>query len=300
MNLVLSLTTLVMALAPIPSLNARLVNQFESQAFPPPLSASLPAYQQDAVPHKISEAPLQLGAGSAYAVDLDSNQTLYSVRSNEKRPIASITKLATALVILSSHEPIEIITVPTLPAYQPGDEVVGLQPGMKFTIRDMMAALLIQSGNDAADALAINESGSREAFATKMNQLMERWGIVDAHFSNPSGLNDTNNGASAEALAKIGALALQNDLIRELIKIPAATITAQDGRPFQLNTTNQLLHSSTFSGIKTGYTLASGQCFIGLTTIQGHQVITVILGSQDRFGESKLLADWINTTYRWQ
>ncbi|HUC20404.1 MAG TPA: serine hydrolase [Candidatus Polarisedimenticolaceae bacterium] len=300
MNLLLNIASLLLALIPLPALNVHLAQQLESQTLTRPLSASLPEYQISPIPVKVADKPLRLTAASAYAVDLASNQTLYSSHASELRPIASITKLVTALVILGGHDPNEIITIPPLPAYTAGDELAGLQPGMRLSVRDLLAALLIKSGNDAADALAINDSGSREAFAAKMNQFVSRWGITEAHFSNPSGLSDVDNGAAAESLAKIGSLALRNETITQLIKTPNTAITASDGRTLKLTTTNQLLLSNKFYGIKTGYTLAAGQCFIGLTTIQGHQVITVILGSQDRFGESRLLADWINKTYRWQ
>ncbi|HEX7259638.1 MAG TPA: serine hydrolase, partial [Candidatus Saccharimonadia bacterium] len=277
MNLLLNIVSLLIALAPLPALNAHVVEQLESRTYPSPVSETMPDYQASTIPIKVVTVPLQLTASSAYAIDLDSNQTLYSSRSEVERPIASITKIVTALVILESHNPSEIITIPTLPAYSLGDELSGFQPGMQLSINDMLTALLVQSGNDAADALAIIDSGSREAFANKMNRFVDRWSITGAHFSNPSGLVETGNGASAEALAKIGSLALRNPTVTRLIKMPNATITAKDGRALRVTTTNQLLLSGRFSGIKTGYTLVAGQCFIGLTTIQGHQVITVIL-----------------------
>jgi D-alanyl-D-alanine carboxypeptidase (penicillin-binding protein 5/6) len=113
-------------------------------------------------------------------------------------------------------------------------------------------------------------------------------------------LNDINNAASAQAVAQISQFILRNPSLRELVGTGATSIRSQQGRVLNLAPTNQLLQSGRFDGIKTGYTLAAGQCFVGLTTVQGHEVITVILGSSDRFGDTLLLTNWINRNYIWQ
>ena len=267
----------------------------------PPPPVTQPAYTAPSIPVKIATPTTpQLTAASAYAVDLSSGTVLYSSHADTQRPIASITKLATALVIAQQYQPTDTITVPQLPAYVAADETLGLKAGEKFTVHDLLAALMINSEDDAADALAIATSGSGTAFATHMNQLMASWGIANAHFSNPSGLVDANNGASAHAVAQIAELALRNPTIKQLVATPSLTIHDSAGQAFTLTTTDQLLQNGQFQGIKTGYTPAAGNCFVGLTTIQGHSVITVVLDSQDRFGDSQQLADWINQTYQWQ
>jgi len=190
--------------------------------------------------------------------------------------------------------------VPKLPEYQPADEKIGLQEGAKLTMHDLMAALLVNSANDAADTLAISISGSRENFASEMNRVMEDWGIDDAHFSNPSGLSDTDNAASAKALAQIGKLAIRNKTIAKLVQTQTTTIKDDKGHQYKLTSTDKLLQKGGYKGIKTGYTPAAGECFVGLTTVQGHPVITVVLGSHDRFGDTQKLVSWINTTYQWQ
>jgi D-alanyl-D-alanine carboxypeptidase (penicillin-binding protein 5/6) len=269
-------------------------------SFTAPAKVAEPAYQPVVVPIKTGTTTLQLSATSAYAVDLDSGTTLYALHADTQRPIASVTKLATALVIARQYQDGDIITVPQLPVYQPADEIMGLQKGERFTVHDLLSALLINSEDDAADALGIATSGSQAAFAVQMNRLLSAWGVTEAHFSNPSGLTDAGNGASAKAVAQIAELALQNPTIKQLVATPAATIHDTAGRSFTLTTTDTLLQSDQFQGIKTGYTPAAGECFVGLTTIQGHPVMTVVLGSQNRFGDTQQLADWINQNYRWQ
>lgn len=251
------------------------------------------------IPVRQSNSSLELKAPAAYAIDAATGQTLYSKDADTQRPIASVTKLVTALVILQSHKLSESVTIPRLPAYGPYDELLGLKPGEVFTVRDLLAAALINSANDAADSLAIIDSGSREIFAAKMNSYLAAWGISNAHFSNPTGLIDAGNGASPRALARIALLALKHPEIRQTAGQNGGVITDAAGQSFNLKPTNVLLSGGRFHGIKTGYTLAAGGCFVGLATVNGQEVITVVLGSPDRFGDSLKLTDWIQTNYTW-
>jgi D-alanyl-D-alanine carboxypeptidase (penicillin-binding protein 5/6) len=241
-----------------------------------------------------------LAAKGITAVDVASGTVLLNQSSTTKLPIASLTKMVTALVIISRHNLTDTITIPSLPIYQPEDERIGLVAGEQYSVQDLLRALLIQSANDAADSLAIADAGSGPAFAARMNAKMSQWGITDAHFTNPSGLSDTDNFASATALAKIANLLLTNAFLRQTVAQQTATVTAHAGRQLNLATTNQLLLANRFYGIKTGYTAAAGECFVGLTRIDGHEVVTVVLGSNDRFGVTQTLADWITRSWQWQ
>jgi D-alanyl-D-alanine carboxypeptidase len=136
-------------------------------------------------------------------------------------------------------------------------------------------------------------------FTARMNAKMAQWGISDTHFASASGLQDTNNYASAAALSKIAGLALANPNIRDIVKLTNATISSSAGRVFNLTSTNELLAGGEFYGIKTGYTPAAGECFVGLTRINGHEVVTVVLGAGDRFGATQTLANWISRNWQW-
>lgn len=260
------------------------------------------AYTPVSIPEKVGTADeaSTVSALSWYAVDVDSGVELGARQPDTERPIASITKLATALVFVHDHAMAQPVTVPTLPAYAPDDEIIGLKAGEQFSAHDLLSALLINSADDSADALALADSGNQTTFVAKMNRLIATWGIKNARFSNPSGLVDSGNGASARAVAQLARLTLHNSALRQLVMTKSVTIRDRAGQSYTLMTTDQLLQSGGFSGIKTGYTEAAGQCFVGLTTIRGHQVITVVLGSQDRFGDTAKLADWISHTYQWQ
>lgn len=252
------------------------------------------------VPIQTDATPPNLPTGSYIAVDSASGEVLFAQDAAKRRPIASTTKIMTALVIMSRHDVTDVVTIPALPTYQTGEVRAGLVAGERYTIASLLEALLILSANDAADALAIIDAGSITKFAARMNAKANEWGIKDVRFASPSGLVDTGNYATAEALVKISRLLLTNAYLRQVIGTSSSTITSESGRQIQLNTTNQLLPSGKFYGIKTGYTQAAGECFVGLTRINGHEVITVALGSPDRFGASQALADWITTHWTWQ
>ena len=198
------------------------------------------------IPIQTGSASLHLDSSSAYAIDVATGTVLYAQDPAAKRPIASVTKIITCLVILSRHSVDEQVTVPTLPTYQTADEVMGLVPGEHFRLGDLVTAALVQSANDAAEALAIIDAGSMAKFEVRMNAKMTQWGITGTHFSSPSGLKDEGNYATAEALARIGALALANPTIRDAIKLTTANVTSGAGRTFNFTNTNDLLATGNF------------------------------------------------------
>lgn len=251
------------------------------------------------LPIRMSTEAANINAPSALALDLATGTVLYSKNAAAKRPIASVTKLITALVILSRHKPEELATLPALPPYGPYDERLGLAAGETYRIGDLVQAALIKSGNDAADALALYDAGTMPRFAAQMNTKMSQWGISDTRFNNPTGLIDDGNYSTAEALGKIAGLALTNPFIRQTIAKSEGTITSTGGHTISFTSTNKLLATGQFYGIKTGYTPAAGECFVGLTRVNGHEVVTVILGSTDRFGATQDLTNWISRNYQW-
>ncbi len=255
--------------------------------------------EPSALPIQASTEPLALNATAAIAIDRSTATVLYSKNASAKLPIASVTKIVTALVILSRHSPGDTVTIPTLPDYPTAAETAGLFPGDNFRLSSLLEAMLVPSANDAADALAIWDAGSVTKFAARMNAKMSEWGIVGARFSNASGLQDEGNYASASALAKIAGLLLANRDLATIVTHTSISLTSGQGRTYNLKTTNDLLASGTFYGIKTGYTPAAGECFVGLTRTGGHDVITVVLGAGDRFGATTTLTNWISRTWQW-
>ena len=261
------------------------------------------SYYAPSVPQRVAATPtppLVTPDVTVYAVDAATMTPLYAQNETTPRPVASITKLMTLLVVLSDHNTGDKVTVGKLPTYDPSDELMGLSAGQVFSVKDLATAALVASANDAADALAIADAGSESAFISKMNLRATEWGITGAHFNSATGLTDQGNLISAVALAKIAKLALVNPTIRDLVKLPAATISDSAGHSYTLKTTNDLLAAGQFYGIKTGYTDAAGQCFVGLARINGHTIITVVLGSNNRFDDTTRLVNWIQGAWQWQ
>lgn len=238
-------------------------------------------------------------ARSVLAVDLTTAQPLFEKNADEQLPIASITKLIAVMVILRDHSLTETVTIPALPAYGPADSKLGLVAGQQFTVAELLEAALVPSANDSADALAIWDSGTIEAFTVKMNDLVKTWGISGPKFASASGLNDAGNHASARDLAKLAKIALTNAEIRRLAATPQTSVSDLSGRAYQSYSTNRLLGTIGVKGLKTGYTLAAGQSFMALADIEGHEVITVVLNSPDRFAETARLIGWIERTWQW-
>ena len=265
----------------------------------PKLAPSAPI-AADPVPVQTGNEPLDLNASSAVAVDTTTGTVLYSFNPNQKRPIASITKLVTCMVVLSRHGVNDKVTIGKLPTYQTADETLGLEAGQVFTVGDLVKAALIQSADDSADALAIYDAGSTNAFAARMNSLMNEWGITNTHFASASGLQDENNYSTASSLVKIGELAMTNPTIRADVDETTDTITDSAGQFYNLATIDQLLYTGTFYGIKTGYTEGAGESFVGITRVDGHQVVTVVLDANDRFGSTQTLVNWIGRNWAWR
>lgn len=252
------------------------------------------------LPVHTGDQPLALApTSSVYAFDRASGTALFSQLADTRRPIASVTKIVTALVVLDRHQPTDLVTIGALPDYDVAAETLGLRSGEVYTVGDLVTMTLLPSANDAADALAVYDAGSIAAFSERMNAKMATWGITDTHFSNPSGLVDTNNFASARALARIAQLVLAQPFLKATIALPTAKLTSSTGRTFNVTSTNKLLASDKFYGIKTGYTEAAGECFIGLTKVDGHEIVTVLLGADDRFGETRTLVNWIGREWTW-
>ncbi len=282
-----------------PNFHNRLTNQITNSS---PTSQSLtarPNLRPVALPVRTGNTTLTIGAASAIAVDATTMQVLYAKDAGTRRPIASITKLATALVLLSQHDPDETVIIPDLPTYGSDDAVIGLRAGESFRLYDLVQALLIPSAGDAADGLAVWDAGSATAFTAKMNAMMRRWQIDDMHFSNASGIVDHDNYATATSLARLGQLALASTAIKQTVSLRQTNITNAAGKVYSLQTTNDLLANSSYHGIKTGYTVAAGGCFMGLATINGHEVITVVLGANDRFAETRAMTNWIGNNWQW-
>lgn len=242
-----------------------------------------------------------LSASAYLALDLQTATTLISKNAAERRSIGSITKLMTALIVLTENNPNDIVTVPREATKVDGSRI-WLAEGEKITVRDLLYGMLIHSGNDAAYTLAIYNSGSVEAFVKKMNKKAEQLELTGTHFGNPAGLDRADNYSTAQDIALLASFAYRESFIRHVVGISSMTIKSVNGKfTHELKNTNILLEKDPrFKGFKTGHTLEAGYSFVGLALLKNNtQILTVVLDSPDRFKESQMLVDWAQNAFIW-
>jgi serine-type D-Ala-D-Ala carboxypeptidase (penicillin-binding protein 5/6) len=220
-------------------------------------------------------------------------------RSTERRlPVASITKLMTVLVALEHARPDDVVTVgPDASAV--GESTVHLRPGERLTVRDLVEAALIQSANDAANALADHVGeGDRARFVELMNERARGLGLADTHFVRPDGLDVAGHYSSARDVTRLARIAMRSPLVRQIVARRSETIAG--GR--RLHTWNDLLGSFPgLIGVKTGHTSSAGWCQVAAARGRGVTVYATVLGSRTRAGRNEDLAEllaWGISRYR--
>jgi D-alanyl-D-alanine carboxypeptidase (penicillin-binding protein 5/6) len=230
-------------------------------------------------PHAAAaEAPPATSGVAAIVVDARTGEAMYGKRAARPRPIASATKLMTALLTLERTELDDVF--PAAPyAASPVESQIGLEPGERMTVRDLLTALLLESANDAAVTLAEGVAGSREAFVREMNRRAVELGLRDTSYANPIGFDDPDNYSSARDLARLAHRLLQNRVFARIANLPTATLRS-GARPRTIDNRNGLVERYPFvSGVKTGHTMGAGYVLIGSGEARGARVITVTLGA---------------------
>jgi serine-type D-Ala-D-Ala carboxypeptidase (penicillin-binding protein 5/6) len=229
-----------------------------------------------------SAEPPRVDAAAAALGDLDSGEVLWQRRGGERRPIASITKIMTALLVLETAEPREVVTASASAAGQAGAEL-GLEAGEEVPVRDLLLALMLQSANDAAVALAEHVAGSVEAFVDGMNRRARELGLPDTRFASPNGLDDSGY-SSARDLVALTAEAFEEPGFGRIVSTTFHRIPDPDqgDDPRRIQNRNALLWLYPGAvGVKTGYTAAAGFCLVAAADRSGLRLVGVVLGSPD-------------------
>lgn len=230
-----------------------------------------------------------IAATAAIVIDLNSGQTLFAKNSDEPLPIASLTKLMTALVVREKFALSEVVQVSAKAAHTPPAKI-WLRPGEKISVQALLRALLIRSANDAAFALA--EKLGFDEFITTMNQKGTQLGLKNSHFSNPAGFDDPENFSTARELALIAQVFWRDNFLREIVGNDQGTVFSIDQKiEHDFGSTNRLFNSFlNIQGLKTGFTEAAGECFAGVNRLpNGHEILAIVLNSPNRFQEVKAL-----------
>lgn len=239
-----------------------------------------------------------ISAQAALAVDLGSGVTLYEKNPDEPLLPASTTKIITALVSLDYYPLDKILRVGDVAV---AGQKMGLVKGEEISVQDLLSGLLIYSANDAAEALAQNYPGGREAFITVMNIKARQLGLEGSVFKNPSGLDGGGHLSTARDLVRLSSVAIKNETFAQIVATKEEVVKSQDGKiSHKLVNLNKLVGEvEGVLGVKTGWTENARENLVTYIDRDGHRVMIALLGSQDRFGETKELIEWIFENYEW-
>lgn len=262
---------------------------------------------------RASPAPA-ITAHAAALVDVETGRVLWSLDGNRRLPMASTTKMMTALLATELAGPDEVATA------QPRDLVGGssidLRPGERLTLEQLLYGALIPSGNDAAVTIAdyvgrehLGGAGDRgiDAFVRAMNAKAKKLGLKNSRFQNPNGFDAPNHYSSALDLARLGREVLRDPLLSKIVgtaryRVTGYTSTGRGRTPIyhQVETTNDLLGAYRgVDGIKTGTTSSAGEVLVASAKRGNPGLIAVVLGATDRFGDARALLNWGFSTYKW-
>ena len=225
---------------------------------------------------------LEVNAEAAVVMDADSGRLLYAQNPDKRLANASTTKIMTALLTLEQPDQDRYFTVDS-DAIQVEGTTMGLQPGDSVTLHQLAAGMLLPSGNDAANAAAVEIAGSEEAFVRLMNQRAAELGLENTQYRNPSGLDAEGHYSSARDLAALAAHALETEDFADIVS--KQEIRMAFGNPpynRSLYTTNKLLERYPYAiGVKTGYTDDAGLCLVTAAEKDGTRLIIVTLNGKD-------------------
>jgi len=242
--------------------------------------------------------PLDLKSNVALVLDQANSEVLFEKNSNIALPIASITKLMTALVVVEAKQDMdEILTVTDDDVDREKFSSSRLRVGTAMSRANMLHIALMSSENRAASALGRNYPGGRAAFVEAMNAKARELGMNDTHYVDSNGLSKMNV-ASARDLAKLAMAAYQYPMLRQFSTDAKATVDLSNGRPMQFGTTNHLVANPDWTiGLqKTGFINEAGRCLLMQAVIEGRSVIMVFLdskGTQSRTADAGRMRKWL-------
>lgn len=229
-------------------------------------------------------------AQAAIIMDSDSKKILYEKNAFLRFAPASTVKIMTALVALESYELNQILTVKT-EVWIPSR--MGLVKGEEISFENLLYGLLLNSGNDAALAIAENYPGGELVFIERMNEKAKALQLQNTYFADAAGLNDDENFTSAHDLAILAAQALKNPVFSRVVSVKEITVFDKSGKvAHSLTNLNRLLGRLGVTGIKTGTSPGAGEVLVASSQQNGHTIIAVVIKSENRFADSSKLIEW--------
>ncbi|KAF0195530.1 MAG: D-alanyl-D-alanine carboxypeptidase (penicillin-binding protein 5/6) [Bacillota bacterium] len=234
-----------------------------------------------------------LSAKAGILMDVNSGEVLYGKNIHQRLPIASLTKIMTALLAAESGKLDDIVTVhPGATKVEPS--AIWFVPGEKISLSDLVYGLMLRSGNDAALAIAYYLAESVDSFSEMMNAKAVELGAHNTKFRNPHGLSNQNHFSTAYDLALITRAALLNPFVHQVVAVKRYESPWEGhNQPRVWHNKNRLLQlMSAADGVKTGWTQAAGHCLASSATKGGWQLLGIVLDSPDHYGENRALLEW--------
>lgn len=252
----------------------------------PTLSAITPVIKSTG----FEEYDISISADKAILIDKETGLVLYSKNADKIAGMASTTKILTAIIVLENMSLKDEITITKDSVGIEGSSIY-LSEGEIFTVEDLLYGLLLESGNDVATALAIGVSGNLEKFSELMNETAEKIGMKNSNFVNPHGLSDELHYTTARDMSILASYAMNNDTFRKIVSTEKITIKPLNNEHIRYcSNHNKLLGDyEGITGIKTGYTKATGRCLVSSAIKNDTELICVTLNSPDNWNDHKKL-----------
>jgi serine-type D-Ala-D-Ala carboxypeptidase (penicillin-binding protein 5/6) len=222
--------------------------------------------------------PASVQAPSAIVLEVSTGEVACEREARRRRAVASTVKLMTALLTLERAELSDSFRAARYSAL-PVESKIGLQPGERMRVRDLLRGLLVESANDAAVTLAEGVAGSRRAFVRAMNARARQLGLADTHYANEIGLDEAGSHSSARDLARLATVLRTNPFFRRTVDSPAVTLRSGARTRTFRNRNRLVLRYDWVNGVKTGHTRAAGYVLVGSGRQNGKQLVSVVLGT---------------------
>jgi len=235
------------------------------------------------LPGSAAASPPSFDARAWILIDARDGSVIADKAQNKRLPIASTTKLMTAYLALRKLRPKQMVAAPS---YQPSASAeieLGLRPGERIRVRDLLYGLLLPSASDAAETLAVGVSGSVPAFVAAMNRAARRLGLTDTSYANPIGLDDPGNYSSAHDLVTLARILLRNRLFARIVDTGSATLHSGDHARTVTSRNTLLGRVPWVTGVKTGHTLGAGYVLVGSGRQNSTTLISAVLGTPSEY-----------------
>lgn len=246
------------------------------------------------LPTAFADSAPSVSAKSAVLMDQDTGEIFFAKDENTRRPMASTTKIMTALLTLESAAADNRVVTVTNEMVRVEGSSMGLLPGNQLTLKSLAAGMLTVSGNDAANSAAIALSGSVSAFAERMNHRAQELGLKDTHFVTPSGLDNDEHYTTAHDLALLAAAAMKNPDFAAIAGSKQYNVSfVTPGQTRRFTNHNKLLSMySGCTGVKTGFTKKSGRCLVSTAEKDGVRLVAVTLNAPGDWEDHEKMLDY--------